>query len=110
MTSRKYETLVPRIEMDLGVLYTQYAMLVNKQLAKASEYDESCLPPKLLSAISSSIKTLMEIDKDRRAAEREREELTDREKMAYIQAFLDESPQLQHEVKELVANEVSKQL
>lgn len=105
---KKIEGVVPDVEMDFGVLYARYAMILNKEMDKAARYNvegaEAMLPPAALAAITNGMKALVSIQADKRAAEREKEELTDKEKLAFIIGLLEDSPQLSEEVRELLPN------
>lgn len=89
--------------VDIETIYNQYLSITHKELKKFKEISDSSnspMPEDDIKAIVSMVKASKELSADMRAAAKEKETISDKDKAILIEAFLKESPQLKAAVIE----------
>jgi len=89
--------------VDIETIYNQYLSITHKELKKFKEISDRMndpMPEDDIKAIVAMVKASKELSSDMRAAQKDKESLTDREKAALIAAFIEESPQLKGLIEE----------
>lgn len=89
--------------VDIETIYNQYLSITHRELKKfkaISERMDDPMPEDDIKAIVAMVKASKELSTDMRAAQKEKENLSDREKAALIAAFIEESPQLKGLIEE----------